>query len=243
MADQYSQMQRRQYERSAGNSHFGPGIVLRDEVVCSFEGHNKWSDNHQYLFRHSKMDGTKSLTALDFACGPGRNILLYSDRFKKIDGVDLSPNNLANAKIYTSVLPADRQPTLYLCNGLDLSGIPTASYDVIFSTIAMQHICCYSIRLGYLKEFSRVLKPGGFLCIQMGFGSPYPAEARAIGYFENGYSAEATNSFQDTRIEDPKDVERDLLGLGFVDFEFNIRPSGPGDGGHPNWIYWSAVKN
>lgn len=240
MEQQYAQMQISQYERGARNSRVDAGKMQDDHVVGSFDLHNQWPDHHEYLIRHSKLGDTKSLVALDFACGPGRNIVLYKDRFQRIDGVDLSLANLKNAEKYTAAVP--NPPKLYHCNGLDLSAVPSDTYDVVISTIAMQHICCHSIRFKYLQEFNRVLKKGGVLCIQMGCGSPYPMHAVAVKYHENHYTAGATNGGCDTRVESPKELEDDLIKVGFSDFEFNIRPSGPGDSNHPNWIYWSAIK-
>lgn len=244
----YTEMQVSQYENLARSSSFEPGIVHDDFVVCLFNEHNAWPDNHEYLIRHSKLPSPDVLKqyflVLDFACGPGRNIVLYSDRFKQIDGVDLAEKNLSNAKIYTSTLPEAKRPVLYHCNGVDLKGIDSASYDMIISTIAMQHICCYSIRLGYLKEFHRVLKPGGFLCIQMGFGKFNDArDQNTVPYHDDDFAASTTNGGRDTRVERAEDLAKDLMTVvGFVDFEYNIRPSGPGDHSHPNWIYWSCRK-
>jgi ubiquinone/menaquinone biosynthesis C-methylase UbiE len=240
MDKDYTNMQIAQYDQSASSAQVEAGKIVGDTVVGSFDQHNVWTDHHEFLIRHSQLGETKNLVVLDFACGPGRNILLYKDRFQRIDGVDLSLVNLANAKKYTSGSP--NPPVLYHCNGLNLENIPSETYDVIISTIALQHVCCHSIRFGYLKEFNRVLKKGGFVCIQMGFGNPYPEGARAVKYLENNYLAYGTNGHCDTRIEDPKEVEDDLVKAGFSNFEFNIRPSGPGDGGHPNWIYWSSRK-
>lgn len=194
------------------------------------------------LIKHSTLGDTSEMIALDFACGPGRNILLFKDRFKRIDGVDLGQKNIDNARIYTSVLAETKKPVLYKCNGQDLKDISSESYDVIFSTIAFQHICCHSIRYGYLKEFNRVLKTGGVLCIQMGYGETYPSNTAAVPYFANVYNAPGTNGQQDTQITNVDDIEKDLTETGFKNFEYNIRPSGPGDPQSPNWIYWSAIK-
>lgn len=236
-------MQTRYYQGDATRTHVAPGKMISDGVVGCFHDHNTWSDYQFFLFNHSSLTefATRDMTALDFACGPGRNIMLFSDRFKKIDGVDISTSLLEKAKTYTSVLPEEKRPTLYYCNGLDLSTIPDASYDVVFSTIAFQHICCHSIRLGYLREFSRILKPGGYVFIQMGYGAPYGA-TRAVPYHANRYDVMTTNSGCDTRVENPSELEGDLIPCGFKNFEYTIRPPGPGDSQHPNWIFWSAIK-
>ena len=38
-----------------------------------------------------------------------------------------------------------------------------------------------------------------------------------------------------------KQIEKDLLSIGFKNFKYYIRPTGPGDG-HPNWIFFNAQK-
>ncbi len=240
MTDGYTRMQISEYQGRASQSVFEAGRVIHDGVVGTFEAHNSWQDHHEFLIRHSKMGDTRNFKALDFACGPGRNIRLFSDRFRQIDGVDLSELNLSNAKIYTSDL--ENPPVLYHCNGTDLENIPSETYDIIISTIAFQHICCHSIRLRYLQEFNRVLKRGGFLCIQMGYGSVYPKDTRTSRYHQDKHDAPSTNGYYDTQVTDPSQLEDDLTKVGFRDFEYNIRPPGPGDTTHPNWIYWSAMK-
>ena len=67
------------------------------------------------------------------------------------------------------------------------------------STIVLQHIAVYDIRFQYLEEFFRVLRPGGLLSFQMGYGEGYGK----AGYYDNHYDAESTNSFHDTTVTSP----------------------------------------
>jgi ubiquinone/menaquinone biosynthesis C-methylase UbiE len=102
----------------------------------------------------------------------------------------------------------------------------------------MQHICVYKIRYNYFKEFYRVLKPGGHITIQMGYGTP---SRMTVDYYDDYYDAKATNRGCDTNISDYKQLEKDLLSIGFKNFKYYIRPTGPGDC-HPNWIFFNAQK-
>ena len=106
------------------------------------------------------------------------------------------------------------------------------------SVIAMQHICVYDIRYSIMKDMYRVLKSGGAIAIQMGYGSPSPM---TVGYYENYYDAQGTNRTCDVCIETPEQLEKDLLEIGYKDFQYTIGPVGPGDI-HPNWIYFNAYK-
>lgn len=228
--NKYTKMQQNQYDKEAATWT----VQNRDPVVGSFDKHNNWADYDEFLFKNVDTNGK---LALDFGCGPGRNIVKFATRFQRIDGVDISDINLANAVIWceTSNVVA---PRLFKNNGVDLSDIESEYYDVVFSTICMQHICVHDIRFNLLKEFHGVLKPGGSICIQMGFG---PGHIRTVGYFENNYDAQQTNSGHDTRVNSPDELEKDLKTIGYRTFEYDIRPTGPGDI-HGNWIYFRALK-
>jgi ubiquinone/menaquinone biosynthesis C-methylase UbiE len=236
--NKYTQMQQSQYDAEASIW----SISNPNPVVGSFHEHNQWKDYNDYLFKD--IANTKDRVALDFGCGPGRNIVKFWNQFQRIDGVDISSTNLENAKKYLEHNQMDSNSIhLFHCNGKDLSCIEKdESYDIIFSTICLQHICVHEIRLNYFKEFFRLLKKsGGTLCIQMGFG-PKTARKNSVGYFENYYDAHGTNGHCDTRVEDAeKELKYDLEKIGFIDFRYHVRPTGPGDG-HPNWIFFQAKK-
>jgi SAM-dependent methyltransferase len=229
--NKYTKMQQSQYDEHA--SSWTPED--RDHVVGAFDQHNKWKDYDDFLFKNID---TKDKVALDFGCGPGRNIVKFANSFKQIDGTDISDINLSNAKKWCVYNNLTITPTLYKSNGIDISNILSDNYDIIFSTICMQHICVNEIRFNLFKEFFRVLKSGGAICKQMGFGDGHP---RTVGYYENNYDAIGTNSLCDTRVNDPNELKSDLEKIGFINFEYDIRPVGPGDG-HNNWIFFRAFK-
>lgn len=225
-------MQRTVYENEARQWN----INNLDPVVGSFIEHNNWSD-YEFLFKD--IENLNDKVVLDFGCGPGRNIVKYSNTFKRIDGVDIAETNLRNAFIWIRHNNIDLQKhNLFLCNGIDLNNIDNEEYDIVMSTICMQHICVYKIRYNYFKEFYRVLKPGGHITIQMGYGTP---SRMTVDYYDDYYEAKATNRGCDTNISDYKQVEKDLLSIGFKNFKYYIRPTGPGDC-HPNWIFFNAQK-
>lgn len=205
----------------------------REPVVGSFDAHNAWTD-YEHLFK--RLNNQSQLVGLDFACGPGRNIVKYNVRFKRLDGVDISPINIEKAKSYTSARSINTN--LYTSTGTDINVVPSDIYDFVMSTIALQHICVYDIRYSIMKDIHRVLKEGGVFTAQMGFGSPSP---QTVGYYENYYDAESSNRACDVCIETTDQLEKDLLEIGFKDFQYTIGPVGPGDI-HPNWIYFSCVK-
>lgn len=228
--NKYTKMQKAQYDGDASNW----SIDNRDPVVGSFDEHNAWEDYDKFLFKGVKTTGK---LALEFGCGPGRNIVKFASKFNQIDGVDLSEINLKNAEKWIShnnILV----PNLYENNGVDLSGIPDAKYDIVFSTITLQHICVHSIRKNLMSEFFRVLKSGGYLCFQMGYGI---GKKDVVGYLDDFYDAKGTNSAMDTLVESPDQLKSDLNDIGFSTFKYDIRPVGPGDT-HQNWIFVRAKK-
>lgn len=228
--NKYTAMQQNQYDQEA--SHWS--LEWRDPVVGSFDLHNNWKDYDEFLFK--SIDTTDKI-ALDFGCGPGRNIVKFANRFSRIDGADISQVNLDKAVVWFEFNKLSMIPNLFKNNGIDLSEINTNTYDVVFSTICMQHICVYDIRFALLSEFYRVLQPGGWVAIQMGFGQ----RENSVGYYDNNYDADGTNSACDTRVESPDNLKLDLEKIGFIDFEYDIRPVGPGDK-HSGWIFFRARK-
>jgi SAM-dependent methyltransferase len=227
--NKYTQMQLNQYNALAS----GWSEQNRDPVVGSFDAHNNWPD-YELLFE--RINNQSQQIGLDFACGPVRNLVKYSRRFKILDGVDISPINIEKAKNYTN--NNGITPTLYTSSGVDINVVPSDMYDFVMSTIALQHICVYDIRYSIMKDIHRVLKDGGIFTAQMGYGSPSPM---TVGYYDNYYDAEGTNRTCDVCIENVEQLQEDLFKIGFKDFEYKITKVGPGDI-HPNWIYFSGRK-
>ena len=228
--NKYSKMQKDHYDHMAGSWT----IENRDHVVGPFDHHNNWVDYDNFLFKDID---TSNKLALEFGCGPGRNLVKFNNKFKQIDGVDISSINLDNAKIWCENNNVT-VPRLYHNNGTDLSIIPSDTYDIVFSTIVMQHICVHEIRFSLLKDFYRVLNSSGSICIQMGYGDNHP---RSVNYHENNYDATGTNSACDVRVENSDQLKNDLEKIGFTNFNYDIRPVGPGDQ-HANWIFFRAQK-
>jgi len=228
----YSIMQRVQQDDEASKWT----IQHKDYIAGPFEAHNSWTDSQLFLFQGLELGDWSR--ALDFGCGFGRCIALYRDIFNVIDGVDISEVGMSKAKEYL-LHEGINNNQLYLSNGTDLSQIESNLYDVVYSIICLQHICVHEIRLGLMREFYRVLKPGGYFTAQMGYSKTHP---KSVGYYENHWDADGTNGSMDCRVEDPKQLEDDLAALGFQNFEYWLRPTGPADI-HEQWIFFRAQKS
>jgi SAM-dependent methyltransferase len=221
----YTRMQREYYDTTAH---------IMNEV--NHRHHNANQDYWDILVADTE-SGFRDRTALDFGCGCGRNIQNLWYRFARMDGVDISPENLKHARqnILAEGCPAHRFG-LSAVSGVDLAPLASSRYDFIMSTIVLQHICVHEIRKQYFHEFFRVMAPGGLLSLQMGFGEGWGKAE----YTDNHYEALGTNSHHDTKVTDPDQLRVDLEAAGFTDFRYVLRPSF--SDGHPFWIFFKARK-
>lgn len=96
---------------------------------------------------------------LDIGCGRGRSITLLEQRFRPLRVVGIDPDanqlreaarNTAGCKCRVELLLADAAVT----------GLPDASFDMVFCHQAFHHIVDQE---NAMREFYRVLKPGGVL--------------------------------------------------------------------------------
>ena len=208
----------------------------REPVVGSYDSHNNWDDYNIFLFKDFD---TKGLIALEYGCGPGRNIVKFHERFEKIDGVDIAKTNLDKAKINVEHNGISNS-NFYLCDGKSIP-VKDDVYDVVFSVICFQHIACYDIRFSIFSDAYRVLKPGGHFCFQMGIG-PKPSEYIVSRYYENAIDANGTNGLHDVVVDNENQLKTDLIDkLNFSNYKSDIRPTGPGDC-HQNWIWVQVQK-
>jgi ubiquinone/menaquinone biosynthesis C-methylase UbiE len=202
-------------------------------------GHNNNPDYWNILVKDTESSTFIDKVGLDFACGCGRNVFNLVNRFKRMDGVDISTELVKTCIDNRNNLNIDEtKASFYACNGVSLDIFSDNTYDFIMSTIALQHICVYSIRFNYFKEFFRVMKPGGLLSFQMGFGLGHPMTR---DYFEDYYDATGTNSACDVRVMDPEFILGDLRKIGFTNITYTI--SDAYDDMHKQWIFVKAYKD
>ena len=102
--------------------------------------------------------------ALDFGCGVGRLSSALADRMGRVAGIDISEPMLRTAR---DVIPSSAAPRVSLILSSS-PRIPLAdgSVDLVYSSLVLQHMPEVLAR-GYLREFSRVLRPGGTAIIQV----------------------------------------------------------------------------
>ncbi|MBN4066814.1 class I SAM-dependent methyltransferase, partial [Simkania negevensis] len=159
----YVAMQKIQYQQRAAKSNYG-ALQKEDCVVGSYDAHNQWEDYDTFLMKYVD-ESFKKKVALDFACGPGRNIVKFRSCFARIDGADISQTNLENAKENLRFHDVTI-PRLFVTSGVDCGDVEDETYHFIFSAIALQHICVHTIRYEILTAIYRALKKGGRISIQ-----------------------------------------------------------------------------
>lgn len=102
-------------------------------------------------------------SALDFGCGVGRLSQALCPHFAQVKGVDIAASMVEQARQYNQF--GDRCE-YFLNEKSDLSQFSDSSCDFIYSNIVLQHMRPdYS--QGYLREFLRLLSPGGLLVFQL----------------------------------------------------------------------------
>jgi SAM-dependent methyltransferase len=102
--------------------------------------------------------------ALDFGCGLGRLTRPLAERFHSCVGVDISERMVTGARD----LNADVAGCSFEVNSTaDLRPFPDASFDLVFSSVVLQHVPDRAAIESYLREFVRVLRPGGLAAFQL----------------------------------------------------------------------------
>jgi len=241
--NQYTKLQQHIYDGlaldDAGQIGFRPNEP-KSGMVQGLMDHNDHLDYEIYLWKD--ISDWKSKIVLDFGCGPGRNLIKYHDRFQQIDGVDIAQQNLEIAQRWIKGSGLDlRNFKLIKNNGIDLKEIEDESYDVVMSTICLQHISVYEIRFNLLKEFYRVLRPNGYITLQLLLSSDKPG---TVKYYDNHYDAQGTNGAADCVVENIEYVKDDLEKNGFGMFHSYVRPTAIK--GRPSmdneWLFVNAQK-
>jgi 2-polyprenyl-3-methyl-5-hydroxy-6-metoxy-1,4-benzoquinol methylase len=102
-------------------------------------------------------------SALDFGCGVGRLTRALGRRFETVTGVDVSPTMIEMAQRYASEAA---NCEFRLNPGADLHRFEEGSFDLVYSSITLQHVPAKAA-LGYVREFVRLLKPGGVAVFQL----------------------------------------------------------------------------
>jgi len=145
-------------------------------------GHNRWDPEEFFQTGRREIEGVLRYVdawglpfarrrALDFGCGVGRLSQALADHFEQVVGVDIAESMIERACEYNR--HGDR--VRYLVNGTNrLDGLDDESFDFVYSTITLQHMPPEPAG-GYIREFFRVLRPGGIAVFQVPNGKTHKA--------------------------------------------------------------------
>lgn len=98
---------------------------------------------------------------LEIGCGVGRVGRGLAPLVRRWSGCDVAPNMVGHARTRLRDLP---NADVTEISGYELSGIPDASYDLVYCTVVFMHLDEWD-RFNYVREAWRVLRPGGrFFC-------------------------------------------------------------------------------
>jgi len=225
----YTSMQKSFYESQASNM-----------VIGNHKEHNSNPDYWNILLSPLSEGDWSNKVILDFGCGCGRSVINILEKYTvgRIDGSDIGSKNIQ----YSNKLLEStdyKNYNFYVTDGQSLNPAPSEEYDLIFSTIVLQHIPVYNIRRKILEDMYRCLKSGGGISIQMGYGD---VSNRGLSeYYTNWTDAFGTNGQCDVEVSDENQIIKDLTEIGFIDIEIKIRPSFS-DKAHKQWIFFKAIK-
>jgi SAM-dependent methyltransferase len=101
---------------------------------------------------------------LDFGCGVGRLTRAIGNHVSRVVGLDISSSMIDRAR----ALDGGRSGLEFAVHrDTDLRAFEDGSVDVVCSLLVLQHIPSVTLIENYLREFVRVLAPGGFLMVNL----------------------------------------------------------------------------
>ena len=101
---------------------------------------------------------------VEIGCGAGRMTRAIAARAGRVSAIDVAPKMLEIARAQNAELS---NVDWMLGDGTTLAEVPDASADACFSFVVLQHIPDTEVTFGYVREMSRVLKPGSWAVFQV----------------------------------------------------------------------------
>jgi len=142
--------------------------------------------------------------ALDFGCGVGRLTQALCAHFENCVGVDISDSMVAQARKFNR----HGERCRYVVNQVnDLSQFAADEFDFIYTNLVLQHIERRYVEC-YLREFIRVIRPGGLAVFQIPSSSRVGAASKA-----------APDASTVPPVKSWKDTARGLLRAAGIDPE------------------------
>jgi SAM-dependent methyltransferase len=109
--------------------------------------------------------------ALDFGCGVGRLTRALGARFERAVGIDISAGMIEHARRLNEAFPACE---FRLNAAADLGQLESAFFDLVYSSIALQHVPTVPEVERYVTELVRVARPDGLVVFGLPTHIPFP---------------------------------------------------------------------
>jgi len=213
------------------------------DIVGNIEWHEEFP-YEGYLFGEL---GTlkRSNRIIDFGCGPGRMIKRVNKLFDWVDGIDISDYAIE----WSKQQPEFEGNDFYISSGLDVGRAPENNYNIVFSTISMQHIPSRLIRRNIMRGMFNLLVKDGWITLQMAYHPDYEAgkwshDTEHATYEADFLGAAATNGHADVVINEPDLplLKQDIEDIGFSNVEFthvNVEELYANLNGQSHAPYWA----
>jgi SAM-dependent methyltransferase len=122
------------------------------------------ADEIAAVFSRPEARPARFTTALDFGCGAGRIVRALSARFELCYGVDISAEMITLAREFNRDCP---NCVFEHKSDVLLAQVPSDSIDFVYSSFVLQHLASEREVLDYVREFVRVVRPGGTIVFQL----------------------------------------------------------------------------
>jgi SAM-dependent methyltransferase len=100
---------------------------------------------------------------VEVGCGPGRMTGALAERFDEVLALDVSPAMLERARANVAAPNVEFRPV----SGERLDGLDDGVADAVVCYLVLQHFPSRAVIESYLREFARVLAPGGEAYVQI----------------------------------------------------------------------------
>lgn len=100
---------------------------------------------------------------VEVGCGPGRMTAALAARFERVVAVDVSPAMIARAQAAVRA----HNVSFGVVSGERLDSVEDGVANTLVCYLVLQHLPTRSAVLAYLREFARVLAPGGHAFVQL----------------------------------------------------------------------------
>jgi ubiquinone/menaquinone biosynthesis C-methylase UbiE len=186
-------------------------IVLGSEKMASLMSDKR----HSAYLRFLRKTITSEHKILDLACGYGRITVPLAKEGYNIEGIDIAPNFISDAKQY-----AKKEGVQVPFRTGDMCALPynARTFDRVFCLwSSFNHLLSENEQVAALNEMLRVLKPQGYAIIDLPFFGRQNTNIKT-----DTIAGVPTTSF----IHDRRSIQRAIQKSKVLEFEIKIRVIG-----------------